>query len=187
MADHFLYSDREVFLDVLHCVNGSSGKLKWLPVKSAQNKRVHGRAWWQRSWLCPFIWDFVWRGRDLSISVEQLCLWRPRELSTWPSVLWCNRGSGYWSGILLMYSCFKFGGFLFFHSEVFLLMLQSFVVCCFLFFFFLDRVSLCGPGCPGTHSVDQAHLQLTLMLQCDVWCYSLISSLSLKCFVGTLL
>jgi len=66
-----------------------------------------------------------------------------------------------------MYSCFKFGGFLFFHSEVFLLMLQSFVVCCFVFFF-LDRVSLCGPGCPGTHSVDQAHLQLTLMLQCDV-------------------
>jgi hypothetical protein len=28
------------------------------------------------------------------------------------------------------------------------------------FFFFQDRVSLCSPGCPGTHSVDQAGLEL---------------------------
>jgi hypothetical protein len=27
---------------------------------------------------------------------------------------------------------------------------------------FWDRVSLCNPGCPGTHSVDQAVLELTL-------------------------
>jgi hypothetical protein len=26
--------------------------------------------------------------------------------------------------------------------------------------FFRDRVSLCSPGCPGTHSVDQAGLKL---------------------------
>jgi hypothetical protein len=35
--------------------------------------------------------------------------------------------------------------------------------CLILFFFFLvfrDRVSLCRPGCPGTHSVDQAGLEL---------------------------
>jgi hypothetical protein len=33
---------------------------------------------------------------------------------------------------------------------------------CLLFFFlvFRDRVSLCSPGCPGTHSVDQAGLEL---------------------------
>ena len=31
---------------------------------------------------------------------------------------------------------------------------------CFLFWFFSDRVSLCSPGCPGTHSVDQAGLEL---------------------------
>jgi hypothetical protein len=30
----------------------------------------------------------------------------------------------------------------------------------FLFGFFRDRVSLCSPGCPGTHSVDQAGLEL---------------------------
>jgi hypothetical protein len=29
-----------------------------------------------------------------------------------------------------------------------------------LFCFFRDRVSLCSPGCPGTHSVDQAGLKL---------------------------
>jgi hypothetical protein len=27
-------------------------------------------------------------------------------------------------------------------------------------FFFRDRVSLCSPGCPGTHYVDQAGLEL---------------------------
>jgi hypothetical protein len=31
---------------------------------------------------------------------------------------------------------------------------------CFVFVFFRDRVSLCSPGCPGTHSVDQAGLEL---------------------------
>jgi hypothetical protein len=30
----------------------------------------------------------------------------------------------------------------------------------FFFFFPRDRVSLCSPGCPGTHFVDQAGLQL---------------------------
>jgi hypothetical protein len=33
--------------------------------------------------------------------------------------------------------------------------------CCFFFFFFSrDRVSLCSPGCPGTHFVDQTGLEL---------------------------
>jgi hypothetical protein len=31
---------------------------------------------------------------------------------------------------------------------------------CFCLFVFRDRVSLCSPGCPGTHSVDQAGLEL---------------------------
>jgi hypothetical protein len=30
----------------------------------------------------------------------------------------------------------------------------------FVFFVFRDRVSLCSPGCPVTHSVDQAGLEL---------------------------
>jgi hypothetical protein len=34
-------------------------------------------------------------------------------------------------------------------------------VCLFCFVFvFQDRVSLCSPGCPGTHSLDQADLKL---------------------------
>jgi hypothetical protein len=39
---------------------------------------------------------------------------------------------------------------------------HSTVLCCLLFFFlvFRDRVSLCSPGCPGTHPVDQAGLEL---------------------------
>jgi hypothetical protein len=35
-----------------------------------------------------------------------------------------------------------------------------FFVCLFFVFVFRDRVSLCSPGCPGTHSVDQAGLEL---------------------------
>jgi hypothetical protein len=41
--------------------------------------------------------------------------------------------------------------------------LSLFFVCLFLFcfvLFFRDRVSLCSPGCPGTHFVDQAGLEL---------------------------
>jgi hypothetical protein len=30
---------------------------------------------------------------------------------------------------------------------------------CLFVLFFRDRVSLCSPGCPGTHSVDQAGLE----------------------------
>jgi hypothetical protein len=29
-----------------------------------------------------------------------------------------------------------------------------------LFFVFRDKISLCSPGCPGTHSVDQAGPEL---------------------------
>jgi hypothetical protein len=38
---------------------------------------------------------------------------------------------------------------------------KYFFVLFFVFcFFFPDRVLLCSPGCPGTHSVDQASLEL---------------------------
>ena len=35
-----------------------------------------------------------------------------------------------------------------------------YLVFLFVCFVFRDRVSLCSPGCPGTHSVDQAGLKL---------------------------
>jgi hypothetical protein len=36
----------------------------------------------------------------------------------------------------------------------------TFFFCFFVFVFFGDRVSLYSPSCPGTHSVDQASLEL---------------------------
>jgi hypothetical protein len=53
-----------------------------------------------------------------------------------------------------------FSSFFFFFLFSFLFF--SFFLFFFSFFFFLhrDRVSLCSPGCPGTHSVDQAGLEL---------------------------
>jgi hypothetical protein len=45
-----------------------------------------------------------------------------------------------------------------------LIVFFSFFFFCFVLFlvfcFFRDRVSLCSSGCPGTHSVDQAGLEL---------------------------
>jgi hypothetical protein len=40
------------------------------------------------------------------------------------------------------------------------LQLEVFFLFVCLFVFFQDRVSLCSPGCPGTHFVDQAGLEL---------------------------
>jgi hypothetical protein len=37
---------------------------------------------------------------------------------------------------------------------------STFFVWLVLVLVFRDRVSLCSPGCPGTHSVDQADLEL---------------------------
>jgi hypothetical protein len=43
-----------------------------------------------------------------------------------------------------------------------LLSVWLFIIYLFFIFYFVfrDRVSLCSPGCPGTHSVDQAGLKL---------------------------
>jgi hypothetical protein len=49
------------------------------------------------------------------------------------------------------------------HSEPNYYFLEFAFLFCFVFFLvFRDRVSLCSPGCPGTHSVsvDQAGLEL---------------------------
>jgi hypothetical protein len=45
------------------------------------------------------------------------------------------------------------------HYLAFLVFVFSGLFVC-LFVCFRDRVSLCSPGCPGTHSVDQAGLEL---------------------------
>jgi hypothetical protein len=42
------------------------------------------------------------------------------------------------------------------------MLILSSLVCLFVCLFFPARVSLCSPGCPGTHSVDQAGLELRI-------------------------
>jgi hypothetical protein len=44
--------------------------------------------------------------------------------------------------------------------KVDILPLSHHIFCLFVCLFFRDRVSLCNPGCPGTHFVDQAGLEL---------------------------
>jgi hypothetical protein len=45
-------------------------------------------------------------------------------------------------------------------TSKFMTNMKTFLVCfCFLFWFF-ETGFLCSPGCPGTHSVDQAGLKL---------------------------
>jgi hypothetical protein len=52
------------------------------------------------------------------------------------------------------------------HSSIPFKSLCFFLFCLFVWVFFVflfflqDRVSLCSPGCPGTHSVDHAGLKL---------------------------
>jgi hypothetical protein len=58
--------------------------------------------------------------------------------------LWKVRKHSWPLSCLSLFVCFVFVLFLF--------------VFCFLFF--RDRISLCSPDCPGTHSVDQAGLKL---------------------------
>ena len=36
---------------------------------------------------------------------------------------------------------------------------------------FLNKVSLCGPGCPGTHSIDLASHELTCSYKIQVTLY----------------
>jgi hypothetical protein len=39
-------------------------------------------------------------------------------------------------------------------------MVLFFIIIIIIILVFRDKVSLCSPGCPGTHSVDQAGLEL---------------------------
>ena len=75
--------------------------------------------------------------------------------------------------------CIKWLSLLYFHIDIyiyFLILLYSPFFFLFIFWFFWDKVSLCSRGCPGTHSVNQAGLQLrnlpasaSQMLGLKVW------------------
>jgi hypothetical protein len=84
----------------------------------------------------------------------ELCLWGRDMRRWWPE------GRPYQTQLLLgllLRACSQDPG----QS---LLCISEFLFILFSFFFFSlvfqDRVSLCSPGCPGTHSVDQAGLKL---------------------------
>jgi hypothetical protein len=62
-----------------------------------------------------------------------------------------------WSGSCTSLSMVRFPSTLWEQSHL------TFLFVCLVglvWFVFQDRVSLCYPGCPGTHSVDQAGLEL---------------------------
>jgi hypothetical protein len=46
------------------------------------------------------------------------------------------------------------------HKVRFFCLFVLWVIFCFDLICFFETVSLCSPGCPGTHSVDQAGLEL---------------------------
>jgi hypothetical protein len=54
--------------------------------------------------------------------------------------------------------------FFYFYLFIWFFVLFCFVLVvalfCFVLLIFRDRVSLCSPGCPGTHFVDQVSLKL---------------------------
>jgi hypothetical protein len=67
-----------------------------------------------------------------------------------------------------------------FMPDVFLFVL---FFCCF-----RDRVSLCSPGCPGTHSVDQAGLKLrNLPASASRVLGSKVSAPTPRCLVSSLI
>ena len=68
------------------------------------------------------------------------------------SINWCNKIC-----ITQVFKIFFYLPDLFIHKTVFFFLFFFFF---FFFFCFLDRVSLCSPGYPGTQSVDQAGLKL---------------------------
>jgi hypothetical protein len=103
-----------------------------------------------------------WGGsRELS---PERCPWHPLNLILKPckmvSIDWQDWSGRTWAASQLL----SFLNVLLFHSSVtlFLLLGKKLVLFLFvcLFVCFQDRVSLCSPGCPGTHSVDQAGLEL---------------------------
>jgi hypothetical protein len=61
--------------------------------------------------------------------------------------------------LILDLVCFEAGSFK--HIYTFLIFNFYLFICLFIYFFvFRDKVSLYSPGCPGTHLVDQAGLEL---------------------------
>jgi hypothetical protein len=71
------------------------------------------------------------------------------------------------------YSQLQFSYFILFYFILFYFILFYFLV-------FRDRVSLCSPGCPGTHSVDQAGLELRNLPAEQWWRMPLISAAVFK-------
>jgi hypothetical protein len=72
----------------------------------------------------------------------------------------CVAGDDLEAFFLSLFLSFSLSFFLSFFLPSFLPSFLSFSFFFFSFLIFRDRVSLCSPGCPGTHSVDQAGLEL---------------------------
>jgi hypothetical protein len=60
----------------------------------------------------------------------------------------------------IVWFCLVWLGFVWFGLSLFVFLFFWVFFLFFFFFFFLDRVSQYSPGCPGTHFVDEAGIEL---------------------------
>jgi hypothetical protein len=101
---------------------------------------------WDRVWLHSWSWPQIWFS----------CLCLP-SAGLWARHLTVSRAvDGFWGGKNLNWQ----QQLLHFHKYDRNQVKTDWLFCFVLFDFFWDRVSLCSPGCPGTHFVDQAGLEL---------------------------
>jgi hypothetical protein len=100
-------------------------------------------SFWEGSWQsCFYFTNVNWKAHSASLAFLASFLLTARMILVWSSFLrqWRKTGRT--------------------NSPTFSLSLSLFVCLFVCSFVFRDRVSLCSPGCPETHSVDLAGLKL---------------------------
>jgi hypothetical protein len=108
------------------------------------------------SWRRTYIFIFL----IMSFEKQEIILLRPNlHMLIFSSMYYLNLNVSWLHKFL---SCFLWEVFLLLHTcyNLSIAVATSHCNSCFVLFCFPNRVSLCSPGHPGTHSVDQAGLEL---------------------------